>query len=485
MLSKIFLISISLSICMVTAFGQVFDNEHEYPKYAPDLLKQDLDFIFRKYGEIHPDFYRETPKDTVLKRLGALKLLITKPMTRMDFTSLFAPVLFHVIKDGHNYVNDSDEEIETYKKKGGLFFPLPVNMRGGRIYCNSLKGEIPFNSEIVSISQVGSKDVVRKLLSGYNAESDYFAEVSNSPGFCWMYWNRYGEFDEYRIQYIERGVVKSKTLKGLTEAKIDELRIAVPQTNYAFYELPDLKTGVLQFNVCEGLEGFKPFCDSVFTIMKTKNYNNLIIDMRNNTGGTTRLGELLYGYLTDKSIRQFDKIETRISEEKRREFIENNRKYGGWFKWYNYLYYPIYIRTNAKRRAIMTAKKGTLATEHFKPKKPEVNPLLFNGKVHLLISEKTYSAAAIFAATLKYYNLANLVGQETGETTSFTANTVDLVMPNTKLLCSASCARIFMIGWKDDGHGVIPDKIVNKDNNSTSDQEMDYVIKAIKSNKPN
>ncbi|MHA4894033.1 S41 family peptidase [Pedobacter sp. PWIIR3] len=482
---RLLLLSLSFSLIAMTVFGQVFDNKPEYPKYAPELLKQDLDFVFRKYGEVHPDFYKETPKDTVLKRLEALKLSITKPMTRMDFISLFAPVLFHVVKDGHNYVNGPDAEIETYKKNGGLFFPLPVNMRAGRIYCNSLKTEIPFNAEIVSINEVGAGEVVKKLLSGYNAESEYFAEVSNSPGFCWMYWERYGGYDEYRIEYVDGGKVKSTTLKGLPQDKLEELTISVPQKNYAFHELPEHKTGVIQFNVCDGLEGFKPFCDSVFTIMKGKKYEHLVIDMRENMGGTTRLGEVLYGYLTNKAISQFDKIETRISKEKRAEFVEMNRKYGGWFQWYDYLYYPIYIRTNAKRRAIMTTKEGALATERFKPKKPEVSPLLFNGKVYLLTSEKTYSAAAIFAATLKHYKLATLVGQETEETTSFTANTVELVMPNTKLSFSISCARIFMVGWKDDGHGVIPDQIIKRDDNSTSDQELGYVLKEIKSNKAN
>lgn len=478
--SKILLLIPAFFLVITTAFGQVFDNNPDYPVYAPELLKQDLDFIFRKYGEVHPDFYKETPKDTVLKRLEALKQQITRPMTRMDFSNLIAPVLFHVIKDGHNYLNDPGEEQETYKRKGGLFFPFPVTIRKGRIYCNSLKAEIPFNTEILSINQVSSGDVVRKVLGGYNAERDDFAEISNSPGFSWSYWYRYGGFEDYQITYMEGSSVKSITLKGATEGRLDEQRISTPQKNYAFYELPDLKTGVIQFNVCEGLEGFKPFCDSVFTIMKNKGYGNLLIDMRENMGGTTRLGEVLYGYLTDKAISQFDKIETRISEEKRREFVEMNRKYAGWFRWYHYLYYPIYLRRDAKRRAIMTAKMGTLAVQRFSPEKPEVSPLLFKGKVHLLVSEKTYSAAAIFAATLKQYQLATLVGQETGETTTFTANTVELLMPNTKLVCSASCARIFMVGWKDDGHGVVPDEIVKRDNDVAGDQEMEYVIRKIK-----
>lgn len=475
------LIIACLFICATTAAGQVFDQHPDYPKYAPDLLKQDLDFIFRKYGEVHPDFYKETPKDTVLKMLEVLKSRITAPMTRMDFISLFAPVLFHIVKDGHNYVNDADAEMETYKKKGGLFFPLPVNIRNGRIYCNSLKAAIPFNTEIISINKVSSKDVVGKVLGGYNAESESFAETLNSPGFTWAYWNRYGEFADYQIEYVEENRVKTATLKGLPQDELEKLVIATQQKNYAFYELPELKTGVFQFNVCEGLEGFKPFCDSIFTVIKDKKYGNLVIDMRENTGGTTRLGEVLYGYLTDKAISQFDKIETRISEEKRREFIDMNRQYAGWFKWYHYLYYPIYIRTDAKRKTIMTAKKGSLAVQYFKPEKPGVSPLLFNGKVYLLTSEKTYSAAAIFAATFKYYQLGTIVGQETGETTNFTANTVDLVMPNTKLVCSVSCARIFMVGWKDDQHGVIPDDIIKQDTNSSNDQELEYVKQRIKS----
>jgi hypothetical protein len=477
---RVLLTLLIIHFCLLTVFAQVPKIVPNYPRYSPSQLKQDLDFIFEKYEEAHPNFYKETPKDTVLKRLEQLKAQITVPMNRVDFLNLFGPVLFNVVTDGHNYVNGTPEELDQYKKAGGLLFPLPVNMRDRRIYCNSNKGEIPFNAEITKINQINAKDVVTKVLSGYKAESDHFAEILNSQWFSTEYWRAYGGFQQYKVEYRMNDSLKTITIKGRTEKNIENLRLTTSTKNYSFYELPELKTGVIQYNVCDDLKNFRPFCDSVFNLMKVKNYKNLIIDIRPNVGGTTRLNEMLFEYLTNKPISEFDRIETRVSKVKKEDFIKMNRQYAGWFKWYDYLYYPVYILSNKNRRQLLMAKNGTMITKIFKPEIPKPSPLLFVGKIYLLTSEKTYSAAAIFAAAFKTYKLGTIVGQETGEPTNFTANSAEVTMPNTKLVCAISCDRFVLVGSKNDGHGVIPDVIIRHNDSSTVDQEMEYVKSIIK-----
>jgi hypothetical protein len=481
-MNKLLILLLIIHVSLFHGFGQIIEHHIEYPKYSPTALKQDLDFIFKKLGEVHPDFYKETPKDTVTKRLSLLKAQINKPMNRMDFMNLFAPVLFNTIKDGHNYLNGTDDEMDQYTKSGGLLFPFPVIMKQRRIFCNSEKAEIPYHAEILSINKTPARDVVEKILSTYNAESDDFEETLNAQWFSALYWSSYGGFQNYQIDYKPNGAaLKTMVAKGRKQEEVDSLRTDNQTKNYSFEELPELKTGVIRYNACEDLEHFRPFCDSVFTLMKHKGYQHLIIDIRSNPGGTTRLNEMLYEYLTDKPITQFERIETKVSPEKKHDFIEANRKYAGWFKWYDYLYYPIYIRANAERKRLLTAKNGTTIVRNFKPEAPKKNVLLFTGKVHLLMGGHTYSAAAIFAAAFKAFKLGAIVGQETGEPTSFTGNSANIILPYTKLVCSISCERYFLIGTKNDGHGVIPDVHIDHDNTSDKniDEELDYVKKTI------
>jgi hypothetical protein len=446
-------------------------------------MKEDLDFIFKKYGEVHPEFYKEVTKEEVDKRLQALKAQIDKPLNRIDFMNLFAPVLLHVVKDGHNYVNGPDQEFDMYIKNGGLLFPVPIIMRDNKIFCNSEKSQIPYNSEILTINGASSRAIIPKVLAGYNPESEDFAQATYSQWFSSSYWYSYGNYQSYVVEFkpTESATPKNIILKGALPGEIDSLRKADKQDNYSYYEIPEVKTAVIQFNLCENLDNFRPFCDRVFKELREKGTENLVIDIRNNPGGTTRLGEVLYEYITEKPISQFEKIETKITKEKKRDFIQSNKLYKKWFKWYNYLYYPIYVRTNRERKEILTAKNGTMVIKDFKQEVPKANKLLFKGKVYLLTGRKTYSAAAIFAATFKYYKLGTVVGEETGEPTTFTANTVDIALPNTKLVCTVSCAKFYLIGTKDDGRGVIPDIEIKSSNNAArNDVVLDYVKSFIK-----
>ncbi|HKG04861.1 MAG TPA: S41 family peptidase, partial [Pedobacter sp.] len=303
------------------------------------------------------------------------------------------------------------------------------------------------------------------------------------PWFSGSYWYTFGNMDGYTITYVsETGMEKSVKLQGLAQSAIDSGRIKRQnKENFSFRIIDGTNIGLIEYNLCEDLENFRPFCDKVFSSLKTNGSTDLIIDVRNNPGGTTRLGEILYEYVTSKKISQFEKIETHISREKKKEFIQSNRKYNKSFRWYHYLYYPIYVLSDKDRREILMAKNGSTLIKRFPPESPKANALLFTGNIYLLIGKKTYSAAAILAATFKHYNLGTLIGEETGQPTTFTANTVEIILPETKLVCSVSTSKLYMIGTGNDGKGVIPDLEYNSQVNLNTDELLEYVIHKIKS----
>lgn len=480
-LKKTLLVIVLYFSSTLLSYAQEFDPEFKI--FDVDLLKQDLDYVFNKYGRIHPEFYKDISETEVASRLEQLKERISKPLNRIEFMNMFAPVLYHIVKDGHNYVNAPNEEFEKYLKSGGLLFPLPVQIKNHRLFCDSKSTVIPFGAEITKINQLSSQSVIDKILAGYNAENQEFAEATNSPWFSGSYWYAFGNMQNYAITYIsENGKENEVMLAGATQSVINSSRIKkVGGNNFSFRMLDSINAGLIEFNLCEDLDGFKIFCEKTFSSLKTNKSTDLIIDIRNNPGGTTRLGEVLYEYITKKKINQFEKIETKISKEKKNEFIQSNRRYAKSFRWYNYLYYPIYVLSNKNRREILLAKNGSTLVKTFPPESPKQTPLLFEGNIYLLIGKKTYSAAAILAATFKYHKLGLLVGEETGQATTFTANTVEVTLPNTKLVCSISTSKLYMIGSNNDGKGVVPDLKYETEINQEEDDLLSFLIKRIES----
>lgn len=455
--------------------------------YTPKQLHKDIDYTLMKYKQIHPNFYRDLPKDSVVTRFEYLKSEIDKPMTRFDFMRMFTPVVYNVIRDGHNYVYPLEEEQNHYIDNGGKFFPIPVIIKNKRLFCNSKIAEIPYYSEIIGINNLPSQEVIETVLSNYYPENEESEEVfaSNSFSstiFC-SYWHSYGGFNEYSIDYIS-SLDSSKhnlILKGRTSKEIDSLRISQSKDKFTFEEIPELKTGVLAIRTMEGINELKSFCDSVFVIMKQRQYENLVIDIRGNSGGSSRTVDMFLEYITDKPVSQFDYFETKASKEQKKDFVTGNRKYKNWFKWYNYLYYPIYIRSNDWRKQMLLVKNGTLIRQDFEPTVPKDNPLRFDGNLFLLTSISSYSAANGLASAFKYYKLGPIIGQETGQPTYTTINSINFELPNTKITCASSDMTIAYIGWKNDGHGVIPDYVIDKDiySDSNTDKELEFVKELI------
>jgi hypothetical protein len=455
--------------------------------YSSKQLHEDIDYALMKFEQIHPNIYKETPKDTVAKRFLELKTSISKPMTRFDFMRIFAPVAFNLIRDGHNYAYSLDKEQKSYTANGGKFFPIPVIIRNRKIFCNSTIIDIPYNSEITQINHLPAKDAIESVLSSYNPERDDYEEALFSGGFSNSYWQFFGGFKDYSVDYISSvdSTKHSIILQGRMTKEIDSIRLNKSIKDFEFEEIPELKTGIFKFNTMFNMNDLKLFCDSIFLIMKNKRYENLIIDIRRNDGGSSRQVDLFFEYITNKKVAQFDFIETKASKEQKKEFVSGNHQYLGWFKWYNYLYYPFYIRSNDWRKKEMTAKNGTFIKDNYSPIVPKENALKFNGDLYLLTSHATFSAANGLAAAFKSYKLGTIIGQETGQPTLCTINSICFVLPNTKITCTSSDMRIGYSGWKADGHGVIPDFIIDNDiySNKWTDKEMDFAKQLIRSKK--
>jgi len=118
----LFIISFLFSFICLQA--QEFDPK--FKKFNAALLRHDLDYVFNKYGNIHPEFYKDVSKTDVTKKLEQLEASILRPLNRIEFMNKFSPVLYHIVEDGHNYVNGPTEEFEQYLKSGGLLFPIPI-----------------------------------------------------------------------------------------------------------------------------------------------------------------------------------------------------------------------------------------------------------------------------------------------------------------------------------------------------------------------
>ena len=69
----------------------------------------------------------------------------------------------------------------------------------------------------------------------------------------------------------------------------------------------------MSFNDCTDPSGMTVFLDSMITEINAKKVQNLIIDVRKNDGGDSRIGDLIFERISKVPFQQFGKAFMRIT----------------------------------------------------------------------------------------------------------------------------------------------------------------------------
>ena len=233
-----------------------------------------------------------------------------------------------------------------------------------------------------------------------------------------------------------------------------------------------------------GHKAYKKWLDSIFTDAKKSNLKNLIVDVRNNGGGTDPNDLITYSYLTQ------------------RNFQENTQAWIS-FKKIPLLKY-IYTKTPRFLRPFGIRKHNKSFEEEFPEeingkfyqnensndhqiRKPNKNA--FTGNVYLLIAPEVASAGSLFAAMLAGNKNTIVVGEETmgGYYGHNGHSGLGYILPNSKIETFFSVVNLEQDVPKEDNQkynrGIIPDHQVSQsyeDFLEHKDTQMDFVLDLIK-----
>lgn len=202
--------------------------------------------------------------------------------------------------------------------------------------------------------------------------------------------------------------------------EVSELNTFISQNqqneNYVFEIVKD-EIGLITYNSCTDYNVFKEFLEHTFKEIKEKNINKLIIDIRENSGGDSRLNDLLLSYITKTPYSQSSGRYWKVSDQAKTAYNSNNDfqdMFGKEFmKQYN----------ASENQSIIESFEEEL-TQPIKPKN------YYNGKTCFLIGPNTFSSANFLADAIKTYKLSTLIGSATGEFTNDFGEQLNFTLPN-------------------------------------------------------
>ncbi|WP_343679495.1 S41 family peptidase [Chryseobacterium arthrosphaerae] len=495
--SLIFLLAILSSCASIKRH-----NEQRASCIPPEQLKEDVDYAYAKLKQMHPQLYWYIPKQELERKFDSLKQTLNEPLTPLQFYFKLQPVIAG-IREGHLSLRIprkkfTKKEIKKFEHQKGLFSRFQYYIDGDRMYIvqnpDSIENIKP-GTEILSINQVPVSDYIKKyrgLISsdGYNTTFQpyflkdlffifYTAEngLTSQATLTTLYNGEKHTYTLNRESKSDKDLEKDKEMQKRTaEKKLNDYVAASNSYNRSFKFL-DKDSTIAYIKVKSfSREYSDEFYKKTFSKIKNAESKYLIIDVRNNYGGSLYEINNLYSYLTDKPFTLIKPSQVTSRDiPLRTNYFRKSAPFEYALK---SIAYPSYFFA----QAFSTYKKDGKVFYKMKADKPtKPNKSAFHGKVFVLINGGSFSASSIITAKLKNDKRATLVGEETGGANDGTVAGFYSYqkLPNSEIRFPIGLLLVQPnIDFSDSKKGVTPDIVVHEtmqDIIDKKDPQLDWI----------
>ncbi|MHC4132496.1 MAG: S41 family peptidase [Planctomycetota bacterium] len=439
----------------------------DQPDYAklipPEKLKEDLDFIFKTIEEVHPNMYAYTPKEEFKPIREQLYKDVNRSMTVLEFYKLVAPVVA-ALKNSHTGVHPPYlNEFKSYYKGGGLVFPLEIAWEGPiAVICKDYShNSLAPDSELLMINGKSAQEMLSNFAELFAAECKYpyRLQYTNNPNLLrFLLFLEYGEVKSWDLKIkLNDGKVNSYTINSITSTEIidQEEKHSDFGSMFSYHHFPDYKAVLLKIKSFGGTlekldvfqNDFRRFLKDTFQKIREENISNLIIDIRDNEGGTESPVHVLMEYLTSESYRLYEKAEIKISTQSSEQIRHLRQQLPDKFE---------------------GKKQGDIVVIELPLRKPPDNTLRFSGPIFVLTGSQTWSASTVFASAMKCFKVGTLVGEETPDPPTLYGSSVFSELPHSVLKFAVASKLLVAACGRADGRGIVPDYEVKQNPEDTA-----------------
>ncbi len=384
------------------------ENKQVVEYFTKQQVIEDIDYVMNKVKNSHVGCINGIP-DEVLKQKELEIKNLSESTSSVEEWRIISSILAK-LHDAHTTILPP---AFLYGKR----LPFDIEYLDNKIFCRS--GEFK-DSEITEINGVKISDLYEKFKLHYSYEIEEWVDFN--------FFRSTPFFEQYNlakagIDTFKPVEISFKTDKGIAKQKFEFIQIEVKfkKSEPFFYQIDkENSVGIFTINKC--IIANKEFLDTVdkfFADVASNNIENVIVDLRRNTGGWTGLERFFARYLNKLGNVTFKKCE---------------------------------IRTN---NGIETRQEKYTADET-KLIKSDKN--LFDGKLFILTSNLTFSSAMDFALEFSDNNLATIVGEVPGNSPNHygCCNICDYT-PNSKLKFITTTKKYYRADSTKDPNRLIPD----------------------------
>jgi hypothetical protein len=409
-----FLIVLTALCC--SSASVVAQNASKEKEAIRKMLVADLDTLHAVILRTHPNPFAFSSKSAFDLAFEEGKKAIDSTFRISDFARLTSTIL-NTMRDSHTSI-DYAGLINQHFETSGLFLPLDVIWIDDKIYVeNDYDSVITRGSQLVSVNTFDAMELYAKALDlasieGNALEGKYrIADALFSISLA-----LFGKvYDSNLVEVIPPGKTQSITLKleGYNK-KLYTKRRAKRMSTEAFlpYELVFMQhdsTAILRISTFAPplARKYKNFIARSFKAIQKKNCTNLIIDIRDNGGGSSGWVEYLYSFLDTAGYNTPNNIIARNSE----IALQRARLFNRGITRILTRYFFKKDEDVQSFRSWTTLPIGAYDTIYFHEPTVQKKSLVYTGKCYLLINGLTASAGVDFTNQFKRTQRGPVIGE--------------------------------------------------------------------------
>ncbi len=422
--------------------------------HPPEALQADLEAIVALHERTSPNPYLRVSKESIRALADKLKASIDRPMTRREFL----PVVMELqagYRSDHYGQGVPHEDLEAALARGERLLPFRAEPRDDQLIVVAVaEGEraIEPGDTIARIGGVSAADHLARLRALVPDETARYRDTQVRERYRTLAWAA-GVTLPTQVEVIRAdGSRRTVTVEGVGDGARKSERTAATGGSVNTHGEPPHEVlvnsppfralllpgkppaaapvALIEFPTMSGSLGsqWDKFLDQAIAAINERGAAGLIVDIRENGGGNSALGDALLARINDRPYRMASRIVWRKSADSDELFRMSTKPTWRWLMFALPLFVPDYS----------ALKQGEdLTLEPRVASRPRVEPR-FEGPTSLLIGERTFSSAMMLADAARTYDLMLTVGQPTGGVPNELGDIGPFKLPNSRIVVSFS-----------------------------------------------
>lgn len=371
-------------IILLVTFIQAFAQDKEQ-KFSARQLNEDLSYFKKQIYNVHIEPFNELKQEQFDRLFADMGKKIKDSLTASEFFSIIRPAI--------GYLGDEHADVRTPKGfDQSIFLPFSILKKGNQYLVEtSFSEQIKPGIEIKAIDEMPVSALLEELMQYTSGFAEERLDKAMQQ-FGYLYALAKPKKNTFRVSTnqsdIEIKAVDPYTwtdyLKKIYGVASYKERIAYQKYNETGY----IKAASFGTRGDEDFKKYELAIDSIFSLIQRDQVKQLVIDVSENSGGNSAIGDLIINKFYRKPYKSYQANWKRSDE-----YLQLMKSYGNGDDQYEKL------------------KPG--ATLHYDPEmvNPTATKDIYTGKVYILVGDATFSSAMMFATTIKDNSIALLIGK--------------------------------------------------------------------------